>query len=64
MSQGLKAGNATPLWCTMLRALLLSSSLQMGNFSNSMLAETPLGELVENIDKYLIGGWVEMENEH
>lgn len=36
----------------------------MGNFSNSMLAEIPLGELVENIDKYLIGGWVEMENEH
>lgn len=43
---------------------LLPSSLQMRNFPNSVLAETPLGELVENIDKYLVGGWAEKENEH
>lgn len=43
---------------------LLPSSLQMRNFSNSLLAETPLGELVENIDKYLICDWAERENEH
>lgn len=43
---------------------LLPSSLQMRNFPNRVLVETPLGELVENIDKYLICDWAEMKNEH
>lgn len=42
---------------------LLPCSLQMRNFPNSLLAETPLGELVESIDKYLICDWAQMENE-
>ena len=38
-----------PTVCPMLGAFLFSPplSLQMRNFLNSMLAETPLGELVE-----------------
>lgn len=43
---------------------LLRSSLQKRNFPNSMLAETPLGELVENTDKHLNCDWAQMENEH
>lgn len=43
---------------------LLPSSLQMRNFPNRMLAETPLVELVEEGYKYLMCDWEEMENEH